>query len=88
MKVNIQCLVDFVAVGIIDNRETTKEVNQLVDDVRYISYETSCHDARIDDHDMDLKEMMSKIDRIQEDLQNLVQLNQESHAHDNHGAAT
>ena len=47
-----------------------------MDDVHYVSYQTSCHDARIDDHDMDMKEMMGKIDRIQEYLQNLVRLNQ------------
>ena len=35
---------------------------------------------------MNLKEMMGKIDRIQEDLQNLVQLNQGSHAQENLGA--
>ena len=40
LKVNIQCLTDFVVVGITDNRETTKEVRQLMDDVRYISYQT------------------------------------------------
>ena len=59
-----------------------------MEDVRYVSYQTSCHDARIDDHDMNMKEMMGKIDRIQEDLQNLVQLNQGSHAQENPGAVT
>ena len=83
LKVNIRCLADFVATGITDNRETTKEVKQLVDDNKYISYQTSCHDSRIEDHDMDLKEMMGKIDRMQEDIQNLVQLNQGSHVQDN-----
>ena len=88
LKVNIQHLANFVAVGITDSGETAKEVKQLVDDVRYISYETSCHDARIDDHDMDMKEMMGKIDRILEDLHNLVQLNEGSHAQDNPGTTT
>ena len=37
---------------------------------------------------MDMKEMMGKIDYIQEDLHNLMQLNQGSHAQDNQGAAT
>ena len=72
MKFNIQLLVDFVGIGIIDNRETAKEVKPLVDDVRYVSYQTSCHDSRIDDHEMNLKEMMGKNDHIQEDLRNLV----------------
>ena len=58
-----------------------------MDDVCYISYHTNFHDTRIDDHDMDMKEMMGKIDCIQEDLHNLVQLNQGSHAQDNHGTA-
>ena len=37
LKVNIQRLVYFVVVGITDNREMTKEVKQVVDDVQYIS---------------------------------------------------
>ena len=57
-KVNIQSLADFVAVGITNNRETAKEVKQLVEDVRYVSYQTSCHYARIEDHDMNMKDMM------------------------------
>ena len=77
----------FLAIGITDNRETTKEVKQLVEDVRYVSYHTSCHDSRIDDNEMNLKEIMEKIDRIQEDLQNLVQMNQRSYAQENPGAS-
>ena len=88
LKVNIQHLADFVDVGITDNREITKEVKQLVDDVHYVSYQPSYHNERIDDRDMDMKEMMGKIDCMQEDLQNLVQLNQGGHAQDNPGAAT
>ena len=38
MKINIQRLPDIVAIGITDSRETAKEVKQLVDDVRSISY--------------------------------------------------
>ena len=75
LKINIQGLADFMDVGVAENRETKKYVKQLVDDVRYVSYQTSCHDSRIDDHDMDLKEMMGKTNHIQEYLQNLVQLN-------------
>ena len=35
LKINIQCRSDFVAMGITDNRETAKEVKQLVEDARY-----------------------------------------------------
>ena len=72
LKINVQHLSDFVAIGIIDNRSTSKEVKNLVDDVRYVSYQTSCHDARIDDDEMNLKEIMGKINRIQEELKNWV----------------
>ena len=68
LKINIQRLSDFVAIEITNNRETAKEVKQLVEDVRYVSYQTNCHDARIDDNEMNLKEMMGKIDHIQEDV--------------------
>ena len=68
LKINIERLSNFVAVEIIDNRDTAKEVKELVEDVRYASYQTSWHDSRIDDNEMNLKEMMGKIDLIQEDL--------------------
>ena len=72
-----------VAVGIMDNMETTKEVKNLVDVIGYTCYQIINHDARIDDNEMNLKEIMGKVDRIQEDLQCLVQMNQGSQAHEN-----
>ena len=72
-----------MAIGILDNRDTAKEVKKLVEDVRYVSYQTSCHDSRIDENEMNLKEIMGKVDRIQEDLQNLLQLNNGSHVQEN-----
>ena len=75
LKVDIQRLYDIVAIGIMDIRETAKEVKNLVDVVSYASYQINNHDARIDDNEMNLKEIMGKVDRIQEDLQHLVQMN-------------
>ena len=72
-----------VAIGIMDNRETTKEVKNIVDVVGCTSYQISNHDAKIDDNEMNLKEIMGKVDHIQEDLQRLVQMNQGSQAHEN-----
>lgn len=83
LKVNIQRLYEMVAIGIMDSRETAKEVKTLVDVVGYTSYQIINHDARIDDNEMNLKEIMGKVDRIQEDLQRMVQLNQGSQAHEN-----
>ena len=81
LKTNIRRLLDFVAIGILDIRETAKDVKQLMEDVRYVSYQTSCHDSRIDDNEMNIKEIMGRVDRIQEhlqNLQNLLHLNQGS----------
>ena len=64
LKVNIRRLYEMVAIGIMDNRETAKEVKNLVDVVGYTSYQISNHDARIDDNEMNLKEIMGKVDRI------------------------
>ena len=72
LKVNIQCLYEMVAIGIMDNRGTAKEVKNLVDVVGYTSYHISNHDGRIDENEMNLKEIKRKVDRIQEDLQHLV----------------
>ena len=76
-----------VAIGIMDSRETTKEVKNLVDMVGYTSYQISNHDARIYDNEMNLKEIMGKLDHIQEDLQRLVQLNQGIQTHENPAGA-
>ena len=64
LKVNIQRSYEMVAIGIMDNRETAKEVKNLVDVVGYTSYQISNHDARIDDNEMNLKEIMGKVDCI------------------------
>ena len=87
LKVNIQHLYEMVAIGIMDARETAKEVKNLVDVVGYTSYQISNHDAKIDDNEMNLKEIMGKVDRIQEDLQRLVQMNQGSQVHENPSGA-
>ena len=83
LKANLWRLYEMVAIGIMDSRETTNEVKNLVDVVGYTSYQISNHDARIDDTEMNLKEIMRKVHRIQKDLQLLVQLNQGSQAHEN-----
>ena len=48
--------------------------------VSYTSYQISNHDSRIDDTESNLREMMGKVDRIQEDLQHLVSMNQNNKA--------
>ena len=52
------------------------------------SLQISNHDARIDDNESNLREIMGKVDRIQEDLQRLINMNQRSKVNETTAAAT
>ena len=67
-----------MAIGIMDSKEIAQEVKSMGEVVSYTSYQISNHDSRIDDTESNLKEIMGKVDRIQEDLQRLVSMNQGS----------
>ena len=61
-----------------DNKEMAKEVKSMGETVSYTSLQISNHDARIDDNESNLWEIMGKVDRIQEDLQRFIAMNQSS----------
>ena len=67
-----------MAIGIMDNKEIAQEVKNMGEVVSYTSYQISNHDSRIDDIESNLREIMGNVDRIQEDLQRLVSMNQGS----------
>ena len=46
--------------------------------VSYTSLQISNHVAEIDDNESNMREMMGKVDRIQEDLERLITMNQGS----------
>ena len=54
--------------------------------VSYTSLQISNHDARINDNESNLREIMGKVDRIQEDVQCLI--NQGSKVNETPAAAT
>ena len=84
-KKNIRKLADFIAVGITDNREMASDMKQLVLDMQHVSYQTRCHDSCIDDHEIDLRELMGMADCIKEYLHKLIQMNQCIHCQDSPG---
>ena len=55
--------------------------------VSYTSLQINNHDARIDENESNLREMMGKVDRIQEDLQRLINMNQRSKLNETPAAA-
>ena len=64
LKKNLRCLYEMVAIGIMDNKALVQEVKDMGEVVSYTSYQISNHDSRIDDTESNLREMMSKVDRI------------------------
>ena len=80
LKKNLRRLYEMMTIGIMDNKALVQEVKDMGEVVSYTSYHISNHDSRIDDTESNLREMMGKVDRIQEDLQRLVSMNQASQA--------
>ena len=80
LKKNLRRLYDMMIIGIMDNKAPVQEVKDMGEVVSYTSYQISNHDSRIDDTESNLRELMGKVDRIQEDLQRLVNMSQASQA--------
>ena len=78
IKKNLQRLYEMLAISVMDNKEMAREVKSMGETVSYTSLQISNHDARIDDNESNLREIMGKVDRIQEDLQRFKTMNQGS----------
>ena len=68
IKKNLRILYELLAINVVDTNEMAAEVKKMGDTVSYTSLQISNHDARIDDNESNLREIMGKVDRIQEDL--------------------
>ena len=64
LKKNLRRLYEMVAIGIMDSKEISQEIKNLVEVVSYTSYPISNHDSKINGTEMNLKEIMGKVDRI------------------------
>ena len=78
IKKNLRRMYELLSISVMDNREMAREVKSMGDTVSYTSLQISNHDARIDDNESNLRELMGKIDRIEEDLQRFIAMNQSS----------
>ena len=78
IKKSLRRLYEIVSIGIMDNREIACVIKNMEDTVSYTSLQISNHDSRIDDNESSLREIMGKVDRIQEDLARLISMNQGS----------
>ena len=75
IKKNLRRLYEMTAIGVMDNKETAREIKSMGETVSYTSLQISNHDARIDDTESNLHEMMGKVDKIQEYLEHLITMN-------------
>ena len=76
-----------LSIGIMDNKEIAREVKSIGETVSYTSLQINNHDVRIDENESNLREIMGKVDRIQEDLQRLITMNQGSRVNGTTAAA-
>ena len=78
IKNNLRRLYEMLSINVMDNKEMAREVKSMGETVSYTSLQISNHDSRIDDNESNLREIMGKVDRIQEDLQHFITMNQSS----------
>ena len=78
IKKNLRHLYEMTTIGVMDNKEIAREIKSMGETMSYTSLQISNHDSQIDDNESNLREMMGKVDRIQEDLERLITMNQGS----------
>ena len=78
IKKNLRRLYEILAISIMDSKEMAQEVKSMGETVSYTSLQINNHDTWIDDNERNLREIMGKVERIQEDLQRLITMKQGS----------
>ena len=78
IKKNLRRLYEMTAIGIMDNKEMAKEIKKMGKTMSHTSLQISNHDARIDDTESNIRELLGKVDKIQEDLEKHITMNQGS----------
>ena len=92
IKKNLRRLYELLSISVMDNREMAQVVKKMEDTVSYTSLQISNQDSRtslqisnqdsrIDDNEIHLREVQGQVERIVEDLQKLISMNQSSRVH-------
>ena len=79
---NLRRIYELTAIGVKDNRDMAKEIKEMSETVSRTSQDVSNNGARTDDLESNLLELLGRVERIEEDLQKLVSMNQESRVND------
>ena len=81
IRKNLRRLYELLSISVMDNREMAQVVKKMEDTVSYTSQQISNQDSRIDDNESRLREVQGQVERIAEDLQKLISMNQSSRVH-------
>ena len=87
IKKNLRRLYEMLAISVMDNKEMAREVKSMGETMSYTSLQISNHDVHINDNESNLREIMGKVDRIQEDLQRFMAMNQSSRVYGDNAEA-
>ena len=78
IKNNLRRLYEMTAIGVMDNKETAKEIKSMSETVSRTSLEVSNNGARTEDLESNLRELLGRVEWIEEVLEKLIYMNQES----------
>ena len=78
IKKNLRRLHEMTAIGVMDNKEMAKEIKGIGESVSRTSQDISNLGARTDDIESNMRELLGRVERIEEDLEKFISMNQES----------
>ena len=78
IKKNLRRLHEMTAIGVMDNKEMAKEIKGMSETVSRISLDISNLGARTDDLESNMRELLGRVERIEEELEKFISMNQES----------
>ena len=86
IKKNLRRLHEMTAIGVMDNKEMAKDIKSMSETVSRTSLDISNIGARTDDLESNMHAMLGRIERIEENLEKFISMNQESKVKENNEA--
>ena len=75
IKKNLRRLHEMIAIGVMDNKEMAKEIKGMSETVSRISLDISNLGARTDDLKSNMRELLGRVERIEEELEKFISMN-------------
>ena len=78
IKKNLRRLHEMTAIGVMDNKAMAKEIKGIGESVSRTLLDISNLGANTDDIESNMRELLGRVERIEEDLEKFISMNQES----------